>query len=161
MAAPFVRVVYEGKSTNVDLDGKIRTFSDIAKAAAIEHLGNRFPSEVTIGALSLHGPIAAVSKESALAELAHAGDVEFSEGVDCVRITNGSWFLLHIDASVAGKESVINFLNNAEVYPPPLSPRLVRRVSCRRPWRCCSSSRRVLPPHRAYFPVTVTHVPCR
>jgi hypothetical protein len=109
MAAPFVRVVYGGKSTNVDLDARIRTFSDIAKAAAIEHLGNRYPAEVPIGALSLRGPIAAASKDLALAELAHAGDVEFSEGIDCGRVTNGSWFLLQIDAAVAGAESAVNF----------------------------------------------------
>jgi hypothetical protein len=117
-SAAFVRVVYGSKSTNVDLDARIRTFSDIAEAAALKHLGNRFPAEFPIGALSLRGPIAAASKDSALAALAQAGVVEFSEGIDCDRMTKGSWFLLQTDASVAGGD-MLSILEAMRIFYVP------------------------------------------
>ena len=96
-ATDYARVVYRGTSVNVDFDGKIRTFSDIAKVAAIEHLGMTLvDARVPAGALSLRGPLVAASKDLALAELKPMGGVELSDEIDRARVPLGAWFLLEI-----------------------------------------------------------------
>lgn len=98
MAVDFVRVVYCSSSVNIDLDGRIRTYSDIAEAAAAKHLGRSAAAEVPASALSLRGPVAVASKDLALAALTSVGGgVELSDEIDCVLVTSGAWFLLTID----------------------------------------------------------------
>ena len=101
-ATDYVRVVYQSASANVDLDGKIRTYSDIAKAATIEHLGRSAAAEAPASAFSLRGPVVAASKALALEQLMLLADIELSDEINRDRVTNKSWFRLEIDCSTAG-----------------------------------------------------------
>ena len=90
MAVDFVRVVYNESSTNVDLDGKIRTFSDIARVAANDHLGRITSENVPMRCLCLRGPVVATSKVQALIDLKLLGDLELSDSIDASRSRNGA-----------------------------------------------------------------------
>ena len=99
MAVDFVRVLYRNVSTDIFLDGAIRTYSGVAEAAAVKHLGRRGAAEVPTCALSLRGPVESASKISALAALALVEDIELSALIDRARVTDGAWFLLEIESS--------------------------------------------------------------
>lgn len=61
MAVDYVRVVFRNnkKCVNVDIDSRIRTYSDIAEAAAVRHLGmTLLEAHIPAGALDLRGPVA-------------------------------------------------------------------------------------------------------
>lgn len=99
----YVRVLYRDTAVNINLDGMIRTFSDIAKAAAIEHLGmTLLEAHIPAKALSMSSPVVAASKDSALASLRSVGSVELSDDVNRLPLANGAWFLLFIDRSRPG-----------------------------------------------------------
>ena len=95
----YVRVVCDGKSTNVDLDGKIRTYSDVVKAAATDFFGKRFPAEVPIGDLSLRGPVAATDDFDAavLTALQQITPLFLGRKIDETRTKGGAWFLLNVE----------------------------------------------------------------
>ena len=98
-ALSYVRVVFAGKSTNIDLDGKIRTNSDIAENAATKHLGmTLLEAEVPTSALSLRGPVFAASKAEALHFLVALTDE--AELSDLIAVSSGAWFLLTIHVLV-------------------------------------------------------------
>ena len=101
MAADYVRVVYGKVSASIDFDRKMRTFSDIAKAAAVEHLGKSAAAEVPAGALSLRGPVAFTDDltDAVLAALREIGTVSLGRVIDPTRFTSGAWFLLEIDST--------------------------------------------------------------
>ena len=103
-----MRVLYRNASVNIDLDGKMRTFSDVAEAAAVKHLGMTLTeAHVPMGALSLRGPVLAVKKDVAMAAFNLLdGCVEFSDEIDRTRVTNGAWFLLDIDRSSSGGKTL-------------------------------------------------------
>jgi hypothetical protein len=121
MAVEYARVVFHEISSNIDLDGKIRTYSDIAKWAAIEHLGRSAAADVPVSALTLHGPVVAVSKESALAILNSVGGVEFSDEIDRSRVTNGVWFLLKVNFASIGTDRTLRRVVARTVYSTVLS----------------------------------------
>ena len=97
-ATDYARVVYRGTSVNVDIDGKIRTFSDIAKVAAIEHLGKSAAAEVPAGALSLRGPVAYTEdlNGDVLVSLRGLDTLSLGRVIDRARVPGGAWFLLEI-----------------------------------------------------------------
>ena len=99
MAAAYVRVVYDDISVNIDLDGKIRTYSDIAEAAATKFLGKSVAAEVPVGALSLHGPVAATHDvdQDIINTLSAMATLSSGQWIDKTIATNGDWFLLKID----------------------------------------------------------------
>jgi len=98
MAVDYVRIVYRNSSVNIDVDGKIRTYSDIAESAAVKHLGmTLLEAHVPGSALSLRGPVAAASKAVALSALVLVGGLELSDEIDHAQVTAGAWFLLEID----------------------------------------------------------------
>ena len=109
---PFVRVAF-GNSTpaNVDLDSKIRTYLDIAEAGLGKVLGKSAAAEVPIDALSLRGPVVAVSKELALAALKDLGVLDLSEDVNRTIVMDRHWFLLEINSaeSASGAYEVLPF----------------------------------------------------
>ena len=98
MAVDYVCVVYNESSTNVDLDGKIRTYSDIAKAAAVDFLGSTLvDAGVSISALIFRGPIAATDGISpkTIEELSEMPVVSLGKRIDALA-SGGAWFLLTI-----------------------------------------------------------------
>lgn len=97
-AVGFVRVLYRNVSTDIFLDGAIRTYSGIAEAAAVKHLGRSAAAEVPACALSLRGPVESASKVSALAALALAENIDLSVLIDRA-LTDGTWVLLEIASS--------------------------------------------------------------
>lgn len=97
MAMDFVRVLFRDVSVNINLDGMIHTFSDIAEAAAVKHLGTTLlDARIPASALSLSAPVVAASKNSALTAFRGIEDVELSDAINCSHVTNGAWFLLNI-----------------------------------------------------------------
>ena len=103
-AEDFVRVVYGGASTDIFIDGRIRTYSGIAEAAAVKHLGmTLLDAHVPASALFLRGPVVAASKLLALGELKNVGGLELSDEIDHARVSNGAWFLLEINGSSVGE----------------------------------------------------------
>ena len=98
-ATDYARVVYRGTSVNVDFDGKIRTFSDIAKVAAIEHGMTLVDARVPAGALSLRGPVAYTDdlNDAVLVSLRGLDTLSLGRVIDRARVPRGAWFLLEID----------------------------------------------------------------
>ena len=101
MAVDYARVVFGKVSASIDLYGKIRTYSDIAKAAAIDHLGKSAAAEIPAGALSLRGPVAFTDDmtDSVFVALRGMGTVSLGQVIDPKRVTGGAWFLLEIDSA--------------------------------------------------------------
>jgi len=101
MAVDYVRVVCGKVSVSIDLDRKTRTFSDIAEAAAIKHLGKSAAAEVPAVALSLRGPVAYTDDltDAVLAALREMDTVSLGRVIDPARATGGAWFLLEIDSA--------------------------------------------------------------
>ena len=97
----YVRVVYGKVSACIELDGRIRAFSDVAKAAAIEILGRH----VAIGALSLRGPVACTNDltDAVLGALELMDTLSLASLCDPQRVTGGAWFLLGINLSFTGE----------------------------------------------------------
>jgi hypothetical protein len=104
MAVDYVRVVYRAVSACIDLDGKIRTYSDIAEAAAVKHVGKKLAEDIPMGALALHGPVAFTEdlSEAVLASLRGLGKLSFGRVIDRTLMKNGAWFLLEIGHSSSG-----------------------------------------------------------
>ena len=98
MATDYVRVVYRGISANINLDGKIRTYSDIAEVAAIKHLGQSTAANVPLSALSLRGPVAFTEDLSPteLDSLEGMKVLSLGRVIDAARVKGGAWFLLKI-----------------------------------------------------------------
>ena len=102
MAAEYVRVVSGKVSASIDLDRKVRTFSDIAEAAAGKHLGMPLQeARVPLCSLSLRGPVAFTDDltDTVLAALQEMGTVSLGRVIDPTRFTSGAWFLLEIDSA--------------------------------------------------------------
>lgn len=102
MAVDYVRVVCGKVSASIDLDRKIRTFSDIAVTAAVKHVGMPLhEAHIPLRALSLRGPVAFTDDltDAVLAALREMDPVSLGRVVDPARATGGSWFLLEIDSS--------------------------------------------------------------
>ena len=98
MAVDYVRVVYGDISVTIDLDGRIRIYSDIAEAAASKFLGKSVAAEVPVGYLSLRGPVAATdSLNQGIIDILSAMDtLQSGRLIDSTIATRGSWFLLTI-----------------------------------------------------------------
>ena len=105
MAVDYVRVVFRNnpKCINVDIDGRIRTYSDIAEAAAVKHLGmTLLEAHIPAGALDLSGPVAFTEdlNESVLASLGGLSTLSLGRAIDRSQVGNGAWFLLEIASAV-------------------------------------------------------------
>jgi len=98
MATDYVRVVYRGNSASIYLDGKIRTYSDIAEGAAGKHLGQSTAANLPLSALSLRGPVAFTEDLSPteLDSLKGMKVLSLGRVIDAARVKGGAWFLLKI-----------------------------------------------------------------
>ena len=100
-----MRVVYDTVSVDVDLDGRIHTYSGIAEAAAVKHLGMTLTeAHVPMSALSLRGPVAFTEdlSEVVLASLGRQSTLSLGLVIDRTRVENGAWYLLVIDRPPRG-----------------------------------------------------------
>ena len=86
-------------AANVDIDSRIRTYSDIAEVAAVKHLGmTLLEAHIPAGALDLRGPIAFTDdlNEIVLASLGGLSTLSPGRAIDRSQVGNGAWFLLEI-----------------------------------------------------------------
>ena len=89
MAVDYVRVVNNNVSVNIDLDGKMRTYSDIAEAAATKFLG--------MPLTEAHVPVSALSLQVIIDTLSAMDTLSSGQKIDKTIATKGAWFLLKIE----------------------------------------------------------------